>query len=386
MRRIRIAIVGVGNCASSLVQGIQYYRAKQAERRHRPDALGHRRLPPGDIEVVAAFDIDVRKVGKDVSEAIFAPPNCTTVFCERPAQERRDRADGRVLDGSPSTCSTTPSSDTFVVADAREADQARRRVGACDAAGAEILVNYLPGRLREGRAVLRRVRLEAGVALRQLHPGLHRAAIRPGRSGSRERASPSSATTSRPSSAPPSPTACSTDLFRKRGRQARAHLPAQHRRQHRLPQHAQPQPPHVKEDSKTEAVQSVAGDAARPTTTSTSAPATTCAWQNDNKVCFLRMEGKLFGDVPMNLELRLSVEDSPNSAGVAIDAIRCCKLALDAGHRRRALLAVGLLHEAPARQYTDDEAYRGGRLHRGQQRWFVAEARLRLARASACGW
>ena len=82
-------------------------------------------------------------------------------------------------------------------------------------------------------------------------------------------------------------------------------------------------------------------------------------WQNDNKVCFIRMEGQLFGDVPMNLELRLSVEDSPNSAGVAIDAIRCCKLALKAG-------VGGVLHppasyfcKHPPRQVSDDEAFTG---------------------------
>jgi myo-inositol-1-phosphate synthase len=82
MDKIRIAIVGVGNCASSLVQGIAYYRGKSLH-----DAIGlmHWEIGgyrPQDIEVVAAFDIDVRKVGKDVSEAIFEPPNCTTVFCE----------------------------------------------------------------------------------------------------------------------------------------------------------------------------------------------------------------------------------------------------------------------------------------------------------------
>ena len=80
-------------------------------------------------------------------------------------------------------------------------------------------------------------------------------------------------------------------------------------------------------------------------------------WQNDNKICFIRVEGKLFGDVPMEIDLKLSVEDSPNSAGVAIDAIRCCKLALDRGKG-------GVLHSAsayfskhPAVQMTDDEAY-----------------------------
>ena len=80
-------------------------------------------------------------------------------------------------------------------------------------------------------------------------------------------------------------------------------------------------------------------------------------WQKDNKVCFLRMEGKLFGDVPMNLELRLSVEDSPNSAGVAIDSIRCCKLALDRGEGGILYGPSAYFKKHPPKQFTDDEAY-----------------------------
>ena len=86
-------------------------------------------------------------------------------------------------------------------------------------------------------------------------------------------------------------------------------------------------------------------------------PSDYVAWQNDNKVCFLRMEGALFGGVPMNLELRLSVEDCPNSAGVAIDVIRCAKLAQRPRHRRPDQRRLRLLLQAPARQMTDDRAY-----------------------------
>ena len=85
-----------------------------------------------------------------------------------------------------------------------------------------------------------------------------------------------------------------------------------------------------KKISKTEAVQSVTANRLADRNIHIG-PSDYVPWQDDNKVCFIRMEGKLFGDVPMNLELRLSVEDSPNSAGVAIDSIRCCKLALDRG-------------------------------------------------------
>jgi myo-inositol-1-phosphate synthase len=111
-----------------------------------------------------------------------------------------------------------------------------------------------------------------------------------------------------------------------------------------------------KKKSKTEAVQSVAASRLENENIHIG-PSDYVPWQKDNKICFIRMEGKLFGDVPMDLELRLSVEDSPNSAGVAIDAIRCAKLALDRG--------IGGVLEAPSayfckhppRQFTDDEAF-----------------------------
>jgi len=122
-----------------------------------------------------------------------------------------------------------------------------------------------------------------------------------------------------------------------------------------------------KKKSKTEAVQSVAANRMADEDIHIG-PSDYVPWQNDNKVCFIRMEGKLFGDVPMNLELRLSVEDSPNSAGVSIDAIRCAKLALDRG-------TGGILHSPssyfmkhPPRQVTDDEAY-------GHMQEFIAGVR-----------
>ncbi|MBW2693841.1 MAG: inositol-3-phosphate synthase, partial [Deltaproteobacteria bacterium] len=99
MEQIRIAIAGVGNCASSLLQGLEYYRDKSRE-----EAIGlmHWEIGgyrPFDIEVVVAFDIDVRKVGKDVNEAIFEPPNCTTVFCDKLPKAKVPVQMGRVLDG-----------------------------------------------------------------------------------------------------------------------------------------------------------------------------------------------------------------------------------------------------------------------------------------------
>jgi myo-inositol-1-phosphate synthase len=111
-----------------------------------------------------------------------------------------------------------------------------------------------------------------------------------------------------------------------------------------------------KKESKTEAVQSVLGERLDVENIHIG-PSDYVPWQNDNKVCFIRMEGKLFGEVPMNLELRLSVEDSPNSAGVAIDAIRCCKLALDRGKGGILYSPSAYFMKHPPRQFTDEEAY-----------------------------
>jgi len=111
-----------------------------------------------------------------------------------------------------------------------------------------------------------------------------------------------------------------------------------------------------KKESKTEAVQSQTKDRLADENVHIG-PSDWVAWQKDNKVCFIRMEGKLFGDVPMNLELRLSVEDSPNSAGVVIDAIRCCKLALERGKGGVLYSPSAYFMKHPPKQFTDDEAY-----------------------------
>jgi myo-inositol-1-phosphate synthase len=111
-----------------------------------------------------------------------------------------------------------------------------------------------------------------------------------------------------------------------------------------------------KKKSKTEAVQSVAAKRLEDRDIHIG-PSDYIQWLDDNKICFIRMEGRLFGDVPMNLELRLSVEDSPNSAGVAIDSIRCCKLGLERGKAGVLYSPSAYFSKHPPQQYTDEEAY-----------------------------
>ena len=143
MSKIKIVIAGVGNCASSLVQGIYYYRDKTKE-----DAIGLMhweigRFRPGDIEVVAAFDIDKRKVGREVNEAVFAKPNCTTVFCHNLPKTGVIVQMGKVLDGFSEHMREYDEQYTFVPATAPEPDK-EKVVAILRQSGAEILLIYLP--------------------------------------------------------------------------------------------------------------------------------------------------------------------------------------------------------------------------------------------------
>ncbi len=354
MDKIRIAIVGVGNCASSLVQGIEYYRNKSAE-----DAIGlmHWEIGgyrPQDIEVVTAFDIDVRKVGKDVSEAIFQPPNCTTVFCGELPKTRVQVRMGRILDGVADHMKDYPESRTFLPSDEREAT-GEEVVFALRQSGTEVLLNYLPVGSESAARFYAECALEAGVALVNCIPVF--IASDPEFAGRFERrgipivgddikAQLGATITHR----------MLTDLFRKRG--------VKLERTYQLNTGGNTDFLNMlnrsrlasKKESKTEAVQSVAAHRIADDDIHVG-PSDYVAWQNDNKVCFLRMEGKLFGDVAMNLELRLSVEDSPNSAGVSIDAIRCATLARKRGEGGVLRAASAYFMKHPPMQFTDSEAY-----------------------------
>ena len=160
MSKIKIAVVGIGNCASSLIQGIHYYKEKNPE-----DAIGlmHWKIgewDPTDIEVVAAFDIDERKVGKTVDEAIFAKPNCTTIF-----QSEIPKSDvvvqmGPVLDGVSEHMAEFEEDYTFVVADEEPVDV----VSVLKESGAEILLSYLPVGSEEAARFYAQCALDAEIA------------------------------------------------------------------------------------------------------------------------------------------------------------------------------------------------------------------------------
>jgi myo-inositol-1-phosphate synthase len=353
--RIKLAIIGVGNCASSLVQGLEYYKSRGA---HDAAGLIHWDVGgyrPHDISVAAAFDVDVRKVGKDISEAIFEPPNCTAVFCpEVPKTGVRVRM-GRVLDGVAEHMKEWPEGRSFQVSDERQAT-AQEVVAALRESGAEVMVNYLPVGSEQAARFYAECALEAGVALVNCMP-VFIASDPAWAARFAERGLPMVGDDIKAQLGATITHRTLTDLFHKRG------VTLKHTYQlntggntdflnmlnrSRLAS---------KKESKTEAVQSVAGRRIADDDIHVG-PSDYVAWQNDNKVCFLRMEGELFGGVPMNLELRLSVEDSPNSAGVAVDAIRCAKLALDRGIRGALVSPSSYLMKHPPQQFTDDEAFR----------------------------
>ncbi|MBW1998040.1 MAG: inositol-3-phosphate synthase [Deltaproteobacteria bacterium] len=354
MGKIKIAIVGLGNCASSLIQGTHYYRDKRPE-----DAIGlmHWEIggyTPGDIEVVAAFDIDKRKVGKDVSEAIFAPPNCATVFCADIPPSGVVVQMGRILDGVSEHMKDWDERHTFLPADGPEPDR-RRFIKLLKDSGAEILLNYLPVGSEEATQFYADCALEAGVAFVNNIP-VFIASSPVWARRFKEKNIPLIGDDIKSQLGATITHRVLTDLFKKRGvkldRTYQLNTGGNTDFLNMLNRHRLKS----KKKSKTEAVQSVAATRLDNENIHIG-PSDYVPWQQDNKVCFLRMEGRLFGDVPMNLEMRLSVEDSPNSAGVAIDSIRCAKLALDRG--------IGGILEGPAayfckhppRQYPDDVAF-----------------------------
>ncbi len=353
--RIRVAIAGVGNCASSLVQGLAYYRDAD------PGAAiglmhwevgGYR---PGDIEISAAFDVDVRKVGKDVSEAIFEPPNCTTRFCDVVPKTGVPVRMGRVLDGVAAHMADYPEHRRFVVSDQAEAT-AEEVVAALRRTGTDVLVNYLPVGSEEGARFYAECALEAGVAFVNCIP-VFIASDPAFARRFEERGLPIVGDDIKAQLGATITHRMLADLFHKRG--------VKLERTYQLNTGGNTDFLNMlnrsrlasKKESKTEAVQSVAGERIADDNIHVG-PSDYVPWQNDNKVCFLRMEGKLFGDVPMEIELRLSVEDSPNSAGVSIDAIRCAKLALDRGVAGPVYGPSSFFMKHPPRQVSDDEAWR----------------------------
>lgn len=354
MDPINIVIIGVGNCASSLVQGIHYYKNKAPE-----DAIGlmHWSIggyTPSDIKVVAAFDIDARKVGLDVNEAIFAAPNCTTVFQKDLPSSGVKVTMGQVLDGYSEHMADHPEHLSFVKADAPEPTQADV-VKILKNNNADVILNYLPVGSEDATRFYAECALQAGVAFVNCIP-VFIASDPKWAERFAEKGIPLIGDDIKAQLGATITHRVLTDLFARRGvrleRTYQLNTGGNTDFMNMLNQNRLAS----KRTSKTEAVQAVAASRLDDENIHVG-PSDYVAWQKDNKICFIRMEGKLFGDVPMNLELRLSVEDSPNSAGVSIDMIRCAKLALMQGDGGVLDATSAYFCKHPPRQMTDDLAH-----------------------------
>jgi myo-inositol-1-phosphate synthase len=353
---IKIAIVGIGNCASSLIQGIEFYRHKRDEEHiglMHYDLGGYK---PYDIEVVAAFDIDKRKVGKDLTEAMFALPNCTKVFCDDIHTTGVRVCMGRILDGFSEHMKAYEEKYTFVLSSDPEPSK-DDVVSALKESGAEILLNYLPVGSEEAAQFYADCALDAGIGFINNIPVFIASdptwAVR-----FKEKNLPLMGDDIKSQLGATIVHRVLTNLFINRG--------VKLERTYQLNTGGNTDFLNMldrsrlvsKKKSKTESVQSQLGEERLDKEDIHIGPSDWVAWQKDNKIGFIRMEGKLFGDIPMNLELRLSVEDSPNSGGVGIDAIRCCKLALDRGKGGVLYSPSAYFMKYPPKQFSDSEAHR----------------------------
>ncbi len=323
---IKVAIAGVGNCASSLVQGVEYYRNRQGAgiegvMRH---SIGGYNC--SDVEFVAAFDIDRRKVGHPLEEAIFAKPNCTRIFQSAP-----DDAAFRSADLEP----------TDVTAALR-------------ASGAEVLVCYLPVGSEQAVKHYAQACLDARVAMVNCIP-IFIASDSGWAQKFRDAGVPIIGDDIKSQVGATIVHRALARLFADRGvgldRTYQLNTGGNTDFLNMLERSRL----NSKKISKTESVQSQL-DERLDARDIHIGPSDYVPWQKDNKVCFIRMEGRGFGDAPIELEMRLSVQDSPNSAGVVIDAIRCVKLALERGEGGPLEAPSAYYMKSPPRQFRDSVA------------------------------
>lgn len=348
--KIKIAIVGVGNCASSLVQGLEYYKNVQDDKKvvglmH--TVIGGYRI--ADIEVVAAFDVNETKVGKDLGEAIYAHPNNTKVF-QKVGKKGVIVKCGPVMDGIGEYLK-----DVVIPCKEKPADP----VALLKASGAEVLVNYLPVGSQLAVEYWADVCLEARVGMVNCIPvfiasdknwGERFANAKVPIIGDDIKSQVGATITHR----------TLVNLFLDRGmpidRTYQLNVGGNTDFQNMLERGRLKSKKISKTQSVTSQVklhnQSIEAENIHI------GPSDYVPWLHDNKLAFIRIESRHFGDVPMEIEVRLSVEDSPNSAGIVIDAIRCAKLALDRGIGGPLEAPSSYFMKSPPKQFTDAEAKR----------------------------
>jgi len=349
--KVRVAIIGVGNCASSLVQGVHYYSGA-AEDDFVP-GLMHVNLGGihiKNVEFSAAFDIDKNKVGKDLSEAIFTEPNCTNRFFPNVPKLGVPVHRGMTHDGLGKylkeiiTKAPGPTDDIVQI---------------LKDTGTDVVVNYLPVGSEEATKWYVEQILDAGCAFVNCIP-VFISREKYWQKRFEQRGLPVIGDDIKSQVGATILHRVLTNLFLDRG------MPID--RTYQLNTGGNTDFLNMlerarldsKKESKTNAVKSQIERRGRSIEADNIhvGPSDYVAWQKDNKVCYLRIEGRHFGDVPMNVECRLSVEDSPNSAGVVIDAVRIAKLALNAGISGSLEGPSSYFMKSPPIQFDDGEARR----------------------------
>ncbi len=349
MSKINIAIAGIGNCASSLLQGIEMYKNSPE------DTIGLMNYDlggytPGDVNVVAAFDVDKRKVGKSLKNAIFAKPNCTKVFYDKLPDYPVKVQMGPVLDGVSDHMADYPEDQSFVVADEEPCDV----VKVLKESGAEILINYLPVGSEKAAKYYAEACLEANVGFINAMP-VFIATDEAWAKKFKDKNIPIIGDDVKSQVGATIIHRTLTKLFENRGvildRTYQLNFGGNTDFLNMLNRHRLTS----KKKSKTQSVQSELKTALDSNNIHIG-PSDYIPWLDDNKICHIRMEGRGFGHVPLTVDVKLSVEDAPNSGGVMIDAIRCMKLALDRQIGGILTSISAYTMKSPPVQYTDTEA------------------------------
>src|SRR5437899_1042257 len=347
MGSVRVAIVGVGNCASSLVQGVEYY--KDADPAIRVPGLMHVTFGPyhvRDVEFVAAFDVDAKKVGRDLAEAIGASENNTIKICDVPPT-------GIIVQRGP----TMDGLGEYYQEMITESDDAPVDVVAAlrDARG-DVLVSYLPVGSEEADKFYAQCALDAKVAFVNALPVFIASDPEWARKfedagvpivGDDIKSQVGATITHR----------VLAKLFEDRGVELQRTMQLNVGGNMDFMNMLERDRLESKKISKTQAVTSQIPDRDLGAKNVHIGPSDYVAWLDDRKWAYVRLEGKAFGDVPLNLEYKLEVWDSPNSAGVIIDALRCAKIAKDRGIGGPILSASSYFMKSPPVQYFDDEAF-----------------------------
>lgn len=329
MREIRIAIAGVGNCASSLIQGLFYYKDVDNNNDSVPglmhNVLGGYNI--SDIKVVAAFDIDKRKVARDVSEAIFALPNNTAIFCKDIPRFGVIVKKGPVLDGFPEHMLEYPEDKRFAVDNLQKELNKNEVISELKKSRAEIFINYMPVGSQKATEFYAECALEAGCAFINCMP-VFICSDEKWEAKFREKNLPCAGDDISAQVGATIIHKVLAKMFVDRGVKIKRTYQLNVGGNTDFLNMLERNRLTSKKISKTEAVQKQL-----PVPLSSDdihiGPSDYIPWLKDQKICFLRIEGEKFGSVPCNVELRLNVEDSPNSAGCVIDCIRAIKLALD---------------------------------------------------------